>query len=131
MTERTTFTLQGSKIYLGISTLVHLTTLLSAWFFSFNVYVSLILSGILIAHFQYLNNAIFLRKNNAIHEFTLEGKVLIAIDKTGAQQQYPCVYCAYKSSFLVIINLGKQPLVIFKDSLADHSLSQLNRLLNA
>jgi hypothetical protein len=131
VTERTTFILQGSKIYFSISALVHFCTLISVWFFSFNVYVSLILSGILIAHFQYLNSDIFLGKNKTIHTFILEGKALITTDKTGAQQQYPCVYCAYQSRFLVIINLGKQPLVIFKDSLVNHSLSQLNRLLNA
>ncbi len=110
---------------------MHSCTFFSVWLYSFNVYLSLTLSTILITHFYYLNNRIFLKTENAIFEFSLKNKKLITTNKIGIQEQYPHVYCAYQSRFLVIINFGKRSLVIFKDSLVDHSLSKLNRLLNA
>ena len=118
-------------MYARISILVHLFALSVIWLYSFNNYASLALSAVLIMHFYWLNLNILLKKSNAILSFSLKDKTLITTDKLGNNRQYPCVYCAYQSQFLVIINLGKRSLVIFKDSLASHSLSQLNRLLNA
>jgi len=131
VTEHATFKLQVSKIYLKISILVHLFALIVIWLYSFNSFVSLALSIALITHLYFLNLSIFLKKSNTILSFSLNDKTLTTTDKMGNSQQYPCVYCVYQSQFLVIINLGKNSLVIFKDSLASHSLSQLNRLLNA
>ncbi|MCH9645247.1 MAG: hypothetical protein K0U08_01170 [Proteobacteria bacterium] len=130
-TERTTFKLQASKIYQRISILVHLFALAIIWIYNLNYSASLIFSIILIAHFYWLNTHILLTKSKAICSITLDGQALTTIDKSGASHQYPCVYCVYQSQFLVIINFGKNSLIIFKDSLASHSLSQLNRLLNA
>ena len=131
MTEYITFKLQVSKIYIKILILVHLFALIVVWLYSFNDYVSLALSISLMMHFYFLNLSIFLKKSNAILSFPLNDKTLTSTDKIGNNHQYPCVYCVYQSQFLVIINLGKNSLVIFKDSLASNSLSQLNRLLNA
>jgi len=131
VTERVTFKLQASKTYLSISILIHLFALVIIWLYSFNNYVSLVLSVILIMHFYFLNVQILLKKSSAILSFSLNDKAITTTDKQGNNQQYPCVYCAYQSQFLVIISLNKGSLVIFKDSLASHSLSQLNRLLNA
>jgi hypothetical protein len=130
-TERTTFKLQASKIYQRISMLVHLFALTIVWVYNFNHYASLMFSILLIAHFYWLNTHILLTKSSAICSITLDDQAFTTIDKSGNSCQYPCVYCAYQSQFLVIINLGKNSLIIFKDSLASHSLSQLNRLLNA
>jgi hypothetical protein len=45
-------------------------------------------------------------------------------------QQSLVFYPAYQSRFLIIINVGKESVVIFKDALASQSLSQLNRYFN-
>ncbi|WP_428088089.1 hypothetical protein [Candidatus Thioglobus sp.] len=131
MINQARFELKASKIYFGISVFTHGCTFVSVWFFSFNLYLSLALSLILIAHFHYLNSHIFLKKSDAIQDFLLAGSTLTTTDKSNTQKQYPYVYCSYQSRFLVIINLGKRSVVVFKDSLADHSLSTLNRLFNA
>jgi hypothetical protein len=39
-------------------------------------------------------------------------------------------YPVYQSRFLLIINAGKESVVIFKDALAPQSLSQFNRYFN-
>jgi hypothetical protein len=131
VTESITFKLQASKTYLSISILIHLFALVVIWLYSFNNYASLALSAILVVHFYFLNLQILLKKSSAILSFSLNDKAITTTDKEGNSQQYPCVYCAYQSQFLVVINLNKGSLVIFKDSLVSHSLSQLNRLLNA
>jgi sRNA-binding regulator protein Hfq len=45
--------------------------------------------------------------------------------------QCPWFYPAYQSRFLVIIETGKESIVIFKDAIDSQSLSQLNQYLNA
>jgi hypothetical protein len=102
---------------------------LSVWFYSFNFYASLIFSFALGIHFQYLNGHIFLKRTNSIRTFSLDDNTIIKADNSEKDRKYPYVYCVYQSRFLVIINLGKRSLVIFKDSFASNSLSQLNRLL--
>jgi len=129
VTEQVTFKLQASSLYFGLSLIIHGFTFLSVWFYSFNFYASLIFSLALGIHFQYLNGHIFLKKTNSIRTLSLDGNTIVTIDNSGKERKYPYVYCAYQSRFLVIINIGERSLVIFKDSFASNSLSQLNRLL--
>jgi hypothetical protein len=129
--EQINFKLQSSKTYLNLSILIHVCTLIVVWFADFNNYVTLIFSVALIAHFKYLIPHILLTKSNAILAFTLVDNKIITTDKNNNQQKYTYVYCAYQSRLLVIIITGKRSLIIFKDALANNSLSQLNRLLNA
>jgi hypothetical protein len=129
--EQINFKLQSSKTYLNLSILIHVCTLIVVWFADFNNYVTLIFSVALIAHFKYLMSHILLTKSNAILAFTLVDNKIITTDKNNNQQKYTYVYCAYQSRLLVIIITGKRSLIIFKDALANNSLSQLNRLLNA
>jgi hypothetical protein len=129
--EQINFKLQSSKTYLNLSILIHVCTLIVVWFADFNNYVTLIFSVALIAHFKYLIPHILLTKSNAILAFTLVDNKIITTDKNNNQQKYTYVYCAYQSRLLVIIITGKRSLIIFKDSVANNSLSQLNRLLNA
>ncbi|MBC8493960.1 MAG: hypothetical protein ISR70_01620 [Candidatus Thioglobus sp.] len=131
MTEKHSFKLQASKLYFGLSLIVHLCTLFVVWAYQHNLYTSLILSLILIIHFQYLNRSIFLQTPDSILDFSLENQQLITTNKLGEKQEYPHVYCAYQSRFLVIIVAKKRPLIVFRDALTGHSLSHLNRLLNA
>ncbi|CAC9534564.1 hypothetical protein [uncultured Gammaproteobacteria bacterium] len=131
MTEGITFKLQASNVYFGLSIIVHGFTLLSVWLYSFNIYASLAFSLALVVHFQKLSAYIFLNKPSSIHTFALQGQSIITTDNAGVQQKYPYVYCVYQSRLLVIIKIGKCSLIIFKDSVVNHPLSQLNRLLNA
>jgi uncharacterized protein YacL len=131
MSEPQQFKLQRSKIYLMLAIFAHSLGVFAAWFYDFNIFISLILSVIFAVHFYYLNLDIALKKPNSIQTFTLNNKTLSTLDNTHKRRQYPQFYCVYQSRFLVIISLGKRFLVIFKDSFAHHSLSKLNRLLNA
>jgi len=129
VTENTHFELKPSVVYLGISIFTHTLTLIFAWFYSANIFISLTLSIVLIVHFYRLSLDIFLKKSDSVQSFTINQKALSTIDKNNKQHQYPYVYCTYQSRFLVIIKTGGRSLAVFKDSLASHSLSQLNRLL--
>ncbi|WP_300030632.1 hypothetical protein [Candidatus Thioglobus sp.] len=131
MTEKHSFKLQASKLYFGLSIFVHLCTLSVIWIYQHNLYTSLALSLALVIHFQYLNRFILLQKPDSILDFSLENQQLTTTSKLGEKHKYPHVYCAYQSRFLVIIMANKRPLIVFKDSLMSHSLSHLNRLLNA
>ena len=131
MSESLNIQLKPSKSYFILSTLLHLLTLFAAWKYAFNLYTSIVISVLLIAHWYYLSRRILLLTDNAIKEINLSKGLIETTNKHHQTHQYPQTLCAYQSRFLVIINIDKQSLVIFKDSVANHSLSQLNRLLNA
>ncbi|MBW5290333.1 MAG: hypothetical protein Rsou_1519 [Candidatus Ruthia sp. Asou_11_S2] len=123
--------IKPSKSYFILSTLLHLLTLFVAWKYAFNLYISIVISVLLVAHWYYLNRQVLLLTNNAIKEIHLTKGLVKTTNNHHQTHKYLQAYCAYQSRFLVIINLGKQSLVIFKDSVANHSLSQFNRILNA
>ncbi len=131
MSESLNIKLKPSKSYFILSTLLHLLTLFVAWKYAFNLYTSIVISVLLVAHWYYLSRRILLLTNNAIKEINLTKGLIKTTNNRHQTHEYPQVYYAYQSRFLVIINVGKQSLVIFKDSVANHSLSQLNRILNA
>ena len=63
---------------------------------------------------------------------TDESDRLIAIEKNNQPTgQCPWFYPAYQSQSLVIIEAGKESVVVFKDVTDSQSLSQHNRYLNA
>lgn len=131
MSESLNIQLKPSKSYFILSTLLHLLTLFAAWKYAFNLYTSIVISVLLIVHWCYLSRQILLLTDDAIKGINLTKGLIGTTNKYHQTHQYPQAYCAYQSRFLVIINIDKQSLVIFKDSVANHSLSQLNRLLNA
>jgi len=131
MSESLNIQLKPSKSYFILSALLHLLTLFAAWKYAFNLYTSIVISVLLIAHWYYLSRRILLLTDNAIKEINLTKGLIETTNKHHQTHQYPQACCTYQSRFLVIINIDKQSLVIFKDSVANHSLSQLNRLLNA
>ena len=112
--------IKASKIYLAISIGVYLLSLFSAWHYFYNIWLSL---GISLASSAWLANC--LPKN-------VLNKKQITIEKNNQSTgQYPWFYPAYQSRFLVIIEAGKESVVVFKDAIDSQSLSQLNRYLNA
>ncbi len=129
MIEQTSFTLQASNVYFGLSLMVHSVAFLSVWLYGVNVYINLALSLVLLVHFQYLKNHILLKKPHSIRTFLLDEGGLTTIDNSNVQRRYANSDTLHHSRFLVVIQLDKCALVVFKDSVASHSLSQLNRLL--
>ena len=124
--------IKTSKIYLAISIGVYLLSLFSAWYYFYNIWLSI---GVSLALSVWLAN--FLPKNvlltqpDSITKIVLNKKQ-IAIEKNKQPAgKYPWFYPAYQSRFLVIIEVGKESIVIFKDAIDSQSLSQLNRYLNA
>lgn len=124
--------IKTSKIYLAISIGVYLLSLFSAWYYFYSLWLSLTVSLILSAWLvNFLPKNVLLTKSSSITKIALNKKQ-IAIEKNNKSAvQYPWFYPAYQSRFLVIIEAGKESVVIFKDAIDSRSLSQLNRYLNA
>ncbi len=121
-----------SKIYLAISIGVYLLSLFSAWYYFYNIWLSLSISftlSVWLANF--LPKNALLTQPDSITKITLNKKQ-IAIERNNQPAgKYPWFYPAYQSRFLAIIEAGKESIVIFKDTIDSQSLSQLNRYLNA
>jgi hypothetical protein len=124
--------IKTSKIYLSISIGVYLLSLFSAWYYFYNIWLSLSVSlalSVWLANF--LPKNVLLTHPHSITKIALNKKQ-ISIEKNNQPAgQYPWLYPAYQSRFLVIIEAGKESIVIFKDAIDSQSLSQLNRYLNA
>jgi hypothetical protein len=124
--------IKTSKIYLSISIGVYLLSLFSAWYYFYNIWLSLGISftlSIWLANF--LPKNALLTQPDSITKITLNKKQ-IAIERNNQPAgKYPWFYPAYQSRFLAIIKAGKESIVIFKDTIDSQSLSQLNRYLNA
>ncbi|MBL4761616.1 MAG: hypothetical protein JKY93_02835 [Gammaproteobacteria bacterium] len=124
--------IKTSKIYLAISIGVYLLSIFSAWHYFYNIWLSLSISlalSVWLANF--LPKNVLLTQPASITKITLNKKQ-ISIEKNNQPAgQYPWFYPAYQSRFLVIIEAGKESIVIFKDAIDSQSLSQLNRYLNA
>ncbi len=124
--------IKTSKIYLAISLGVYLLSLFSAWHYFYNLWLSLAISLVLSLWLvNFLPKNVLLTKPHSITKIALNKKQ-IAIEKNNqSSQQYPWFYPAYQSRFLVIIEAGKESVVIFKDAIDSQSLSKINRYLNA
>ncbi|MEO1890875.1 MAG: hypothetical protein ABGX45_04230 [Candidatus Thioglobus sp.] len=124
--------IKASKNYLTISIVVYLLSLFSAWHYFYNIWLSL---GISLALSVWLAN--FLPKNvlltrpDSVTKITLNKKQISIEKNNQPAEQYPWFYPTYQSRFLVIIEAGKESVVVFKDAIDSQSLSQLNRYLNA
>ncbi len=132
MSKTLSIDLKPSKIYLVLSSLVYLLALFTIWYYFYNFYLSIILSAaLLFLAYQFFPKFIFLTKNDSIKKITLDNQQITIEKNNKKTTQYPWFYSAYQSRFLVIINTGKESIVIFKDSIKNQSLSQINRTLNA
>ncbi len=132
MTEQLSLGIQTSKTYLVLTISTYLLSLFSAWHFFYNFWLSAIISVALSVWLYYfLPKRVLLTRPDSIKKISLDQTKIIITKNNGRTQQYPWFYPAYQSQFLVIIEAGKEQLVIFKDAIEPQSLSTLNRLLNA
>jgi len=124
--------LKTSKNYLVISIGVYLLSLFSVWHYFYNIWLSLFISFVLSAWLaNFLPKNVLLTQPNSITKIALNKKQVVIEKNNQSAKQYPGFYPTYQSRFLVIIEAGKESVVIFKDAIDSQSLSQLNRYLNA
>ena len=124
--------IETSKNYLVISIGVYLLSLFSAWYYFYNIWLSLVISLVLSAWLaNFLPKNVLLTQPNSITKIALNKKQIVIEKNNQSTKQYPWFYPTYQSRFLVIIEAGKESVVIFKDAIDSGSLSQLNRYLNA
>ena len=124
--------IKASKIYLAISIGVYLLSLFSAWHYFYNIWLSLSISLALSAWLaNFLPKNVLLTQPHSITKIVLNKKQITIEKNNQSTGQYPWFYPAYQSRFLVIIEAGKESVVVFKDAIDSQSLSQLNRYLNA
>ncbi|TEU22130.1 MAG: hypothetical protein E3I13_02680 [Gammaproteobacteria bacterium] len=124
--------IKTSKNYLVISIGVYLLSLFSAWYYFYSLWSSLTISLVLsVWLINFLPKNVLLTKPSSITKIALNKKQISIEKNNHSTEQYPWFYPAYQSRFLVIIEAGKESVVIFKDAIDSRSLSQLNRYLNA
>ncbi|CAB9538934.1 hypothetical protein BROOK1789B_229 [Bathymodiolus brooksi thiotrophic gill symbiont] len=123
--------LSMSKIYLTISLGTYLLSLFATWYYFYAIWLSLGMSVLFSLWLVYfLPRAVWLSHPNSIVKISLEKDRLTLEKNDHSTQQYSAFYPVYQSRFLLIINAGKESVVIFKDALAPQSLSQFNRYFN-
>jgi len=123
--------LEASAIYLTLSLATYLLVLFATWYYFYNIWLSLGMSALLSLWLVYfLPRAVWLSHPRSVVKISLDKNRLTLERKNHSTQQYTAFYPAYQSRFLLIINVGKESVVIFKDALASQSLSQFNRYFN-
>lgn len=124
--------IRTSKNYLAISVGVYLLSLFSVWHYFYNIWLGLGVSFVLsIWLANFLPKNVLLTQPDSITKIALNKKQITIEKNNQSTEQYPWFYPAYQSRFLVIIEAGKESVVVFKDAIDSQSLSQLNRYLNA
>lgn len=130
--EKLNVKIQASKIYLNTSVAVYLLGIFSAWYYFYNVWLSLSVSiALSIWLIYFLPRFLWLTHPNSIVEISLNEDTLTTTKNDQSTQQYSTFHLQYQSRFLVIINIGKDSVVIFKDALSCVPLSQINKYFNA
>ncbi|SMN11103.1 hypothetical protein SPBRAN_1343 [uncultured Candidatus Thioglobus sp.] len=129
--------IRPSKIYLSLSISAYALSFSVAWYYFYNIWLSLGVSALLcVSLFRFLPK-LRLTNANSITKITLNNDRLTIQKNDKSSKYYTQFYPSYQSRFLLIINIikdskkSKDSVVIFKDSLASQSLSQLNRYFNA
>ena len=131
MTDKLVVEMHRSNIYLALTVLIYLFNLFASWHYFYAVWLSFIIDILLsIWLYYFLPKAVLLTKADSIVKIVLDEGYILIEKNNGTRQQYPAFYPAYQSRFLVIINAGKERVVIFKDATKLQSLSQLNKILN-
>lgn len=125
------FKIQASNTYLGLNIIVYLFSLFITWYYFYSLWLSIVITAILlIGLFYSLPRFLLLTHPNSIVQFSLMPKKLTIKRNNNIIEHYAVFHLQYQSSFLVIINIGKQSMVVFKDALASSSLSTLNQYFN-
>ncbi|SMN00141.1 hypothetical protein SPONL_1098 [uncultured Candidatus Thioglobus sp.] len=131
MSDAISLEIQASKIYLSLTLAVYCFSLLVAWYYFYNIWLSLGVSALLcLSLFGFLPK-LRLTDANSITKIMLNNDRLTIQKNNKSLQHYTQFYPSYQSNFLLIISVKKNSIIIFKDSLASQSLSQLNRYFNA
>ena len=131
MTDKLVVEIRRSNIYLALTVLIYLFNLFASWHYFYAVWLSFIIDFLLsIWLYYFLPKAVLLTKADSIVKIVLDEGYILIEKNNGTRQQYPAFYPSYQSRFLVIINAGKERVVIFKDATRLQSLSQLNKILN-
>ncbi len=131
MTDKLVVEIRRSNIYLALTVLIYLFNLFASWHYFYAVWLSFIIDILLsIWLYYFLPKAVLLTKADSIVKIVLDEGYILIEKNNGTRQQYPAFYPSYQSRFLVIINAGKERVVIFKDATSLQSLSQLNKILN-
>lgn len=130
MNNKIEINLQASNIYLILSIGVYFLNLFVAWYYFYTLWLSIIVSVLLSIWLFYFLPKLKLERANAIVKVSLDKDKLTTERNNRSIQQFSTFYPAYQSCFLVIINTGKESIVIFKDALTSDSISVLNRYFN-
>lgn len=130
MNNKIELNLQASNIYVTLSISVYLLSLFVAWYYYYTMWLSIVVSVLLSVWLFYFLPKLRLKQPNAIIKVSLDKDKLITERNNRSIQQFATFYPAYQSRFLVIINVGKESIVIFKDALTLGSISVLNRYFN-
>ncbi len=132
MIDQLELQIQPSKTYLILTIVTYFLNLFSAWYFFYDFWLSAIISiALSVWLYYFLPKRVLLTRPSSITKITLDQAKITIKKNDGSTQQYPWFYPAYQSRFLVIIEPGKEQVVIFKDAIESQSLSTLNRLINA
>ncbi|SFV89378.1 hypothetical protein MNB_SUP05-SYMBIONT-5-942 [hydrothermal vent metagenome] len=123
--------IHASKTYLALSIGVYLLGIFSAWAYFYSVWLSLVVSAGFSIWLFYFLPKLQLTHPKSIVKISLEKDKLVVEKNDHSTQQYSVFHCEFQSRFLVIINAGKESIVIFKDALTAASLSQINKYFNA
>ena len=117
-----------SKIYLTLASAVYLLCLFISWYYWHALWLSILINiVILILAYYFFPQHVLLIKNNSIKKITINDSHIFIEQKNKICKKY-LYSIIYQSNFLVIINADKQQIIIFKDSTAEGSLSNLNCL---
>lgn len=132
MNENLSIKILPSKIYLMLCIFVALLSVFVVWYYFYNFWLSIGISLALLYWLTgFLKKTVLLTHPQSIIKITINEHHL-QVEKTDKSlQEYPQFRVVYQSWFLVIIVFGKQQLVIFTDATETHSLSMINRFLNA
>ena len=131
MNDKIELNVQASNIYLTLSIGVYFLSLFVAWYYFYNLWLSFALSTLLSVWLFYFLPKLKLNLPNSIVKISLDKDRLTTERKNRSTQQFSTFYPSYQSRFLVVIDTGKDSIVIFKDALKSGSISQLNRYFNA
>ena len=123
--------LRPSSSYLVISALIYGLCVMLVWSRIDTTWISVVLTSVIaISAVTFFPKYVQLSKSNSITSLTLEEGNISIDTKNGEQRLWDNYHVTYQSRQLVIIRFGKTYVPIFQDSLAERSLSALNRFLN-
>ena len=127
------FELKPSKTYLLLTMFAYGLTIITVVLYSSNLILSMALLAIILGFFWYsLLSIIKINQTNSVTAFYVNPDNIVWVNAEGGQTSgahqipiFQSIYCV-----ILVVNVNKkQSLVVFKDSLVNAKMSDLNRLL--